>query len=157
MHPVRKQKMMIVMFILLGSMVTAGLILVAFNEGLNVFFTPTEVAEGMVSEGQTFRIGGMVKVGSLVTEGLEGTNIEFIATDTNEEVPVRYTGVLPDLFREGQGVVADGYLDDKGIFHANQILAKHDENYMSAEVKAALDAAEQKKAAAAVGQTGNSQ
>ncbi len=155
MHPARKQKLMIVLFILLGSMVTVGLILVAFNEGLNVFFTPTEVAEGKVEAGQNFRIGGMVKMGSVVKEGLEGTDIEFIATDTNKDVSVRYTGVLPDLFREGQGVVADGYLDENGVFQATQILAKHDENYMSAEVKSALDAGERKQAEAAMaaGQT----
>ena len=155
MHPARKQKLMIVLFILLGSMVTVGLILVAFNEGLNVFFTPTEVAEGKVEAGQNFRIGGMVKMGSVVKEGLEGTDIEFIATDTNKDVSVRYTGVLPDLFREGQGVVTDGYLDENGVFQATQILAKHDENYMSAEVKSALDAGERKQAEAAMaaGQT----
>jgi cytochrome c-type biogenesis protein CcmE len=149
MHPLRKQKLMIVMFILLGSMVTVGLILVAFNEGLNVFFTPTEVAEGKVQQGQNFRIGGMVKAGSLIKDGLEGTDIEFIATDTNEDVSIRYSGILPDLFREGQGVVADGYLDENGIFRATQILAKHDENYMSAEVKAAMEAGAEKQASTA--------
>jgi cytochrome c-type biogenesis protein CcmE len=148
MHPARKQKLMIVMFILLGSMVTVGLILVAFNEGLNVFFTPTEVAEGKVQQGQNFRIGGMVKAGSLVKDGLEGTDIEFVATDTNSDVSVRYSGILPDLFREGQGVVADGYLDENGVFRATQILAKHDENYMSAEVKAAMEAGAERQAAA---------
>ncbi len=141
MQNVRKQKLMIVLAILLGSAATVGLLLVAFDQGLNVFFTPTEIAEGKVGAQQNFRIGGMVKQGSLVKQGLEGTRIEFIATDTNEDIPVVYTGVLPDLFREGQGVVADGYLDESGVFHAQQILAKHDENYMSAEVKAALDAA----------------
>ena len=146
MQPVRKQKLMIVLAILLGSAATMGLLVVAFNEGLNVFYTPTEVFEGKVGARQNFRIGGMVKVGSLVTQGLDGSQIQFITTDTNEEIPVTYTGVLPDLFREGQGVVADGYLDESGMFHATQILAKHDENYMSAEVKAALDAAAAKKA-----------
>jgi cytochrome c-type biogenesis protein CcmE len=146
MHAARKQKLLIVLAILLGSAATVGLLVVAFNEGLNVFYTPTEVAEGKVGARQNFRIGGMVKVGSLVKEGLEGSEIQFVATDTNEEIPVTYSGVLPDLFREGQGVVADGYLDENGLFHATQILAKHDENYMSAEVKAALDAAAAKKA-----------
>ena len=141
MQAARKQKLMIVFAILLGSAATVALLLFAFNQGLNVFYTPTEVAEGKVGARQNFRIGGMVKEGSLVKEGLEGTRIEFIATDTNEEIPVVYSGVLPDLFREGQGVVADGYMDENGVFHAEQILAKHDENYMSAEVKAALDAA----------------
>ncbi len=147
MNSARKQKLTIVLFILFGSAVTVGLVLYAFQQGINVFFTPTEIAEGKVPAGQNIRIGGMVKQGSLVSDGLEGTRIEFIATDTNAEIPVAYTGVLPDLFREGQGVVADGVVDEHGIFQARQILAKHDENYMSAEVKAALDAAEKKKLA----------
>jgi cytochrome c-type biogenesis protein CcmE len=141
MQSARKQKLMIVLAILLGSAATVGLLLYAFDQGLNVFFTPTEIAEGKVSGQQHIRIGGMVKVGSLVKQGLEGTRIEFIATDTNVDIPVVYTGVLPDLFREGQGVVAEGFVDENGVFQAQQILAKHDENYMSAEVKAALDAA----------------
>jgi len=147
MHPARKQKLMIVLAILFGATATVGLAIVAFNEGLNVFYTPTEVAEGKVGARQNFRIGGMVKEGSLIKQGLEGSTIRFITTDTNEEIPVEYSGVLPDLFREGQGVVADGYLDENGVFQAQQILAKHDENYMSAEVKAALDAAAAKKSA----------
>jgi len=148
MHPARKQKLLIVLFILLGSAATVGLMLVAFEEGLNVFFTPTEIVEGKVSGQQNIRIGGMVKQGSLVREGLEGTRIEFVATDFNADIPVAYTGVLPDLFREGQGVVAEGFIDESGVFQARQILAKHDENYMSAEVKAAMEAGKQRQAAA---------
>lgn len=140
MQAARKQRVMIVLSILFGSAVAVGLLLYAFNEGLNVFFTPTEVAEGKVQQGQRFRIGGMVKAGSVQREG-EGSHIEFITTDFNEEVRVAYNGILPDLFREGQGVTANGYIDANGVFQATEILAKHDENYMSAEVKAALDAA----------------
>ncbi len=147
MTPARKQKLMIVGSIVLGSAVAVALMLYAFNQGLNVFFTPTEIAEGKVGADQNIRIGGMVKMGSLVKQGLEGTRIEFITTDTNEDIPVVFTGVLPDLFREGQGVVAEGRIDANGVFQANSILAKHDENYMSAEVKAALDAAAERKAA----------
>jgi cytochrome c-type biogenesis protein CcmE len=146
MHSARKQRLMIVFSILLGSAAAVGLVLYAFNEGLNVFFTPTEIAEGKVKPGQNIRLGAIVKEGSLVTEGLEGDHIEFIATDTNEEVPVAYTGFLPDLFREGQGVVAQGVVDENGVFQAREILAKHDENYMSAEVKAALDAGKKRQA-----------
>jgi cytochrome c-type biogenesis protein CcmE len=146
MTPARKQKLMIVGSIVLGSSVAVALMLYAFNQGLNVFFTPTEIAEGKVGADQNIRIGGMVKMGSLVKQGA-GTTITFIATDTNEDIPVAYTGVLPDLFREGQGVVAEGRIDANGVFQANSILAKHDENYMSAEVKAALDAAAERKAA----------
>lgn len=138
----RRQKMGIVLFIVFGTAIAAGLVLVALNEGINVFYTPTEVSAGAVNPGQNFRVGGMVKTGSLVSHE-HSTEINFIATDFCNDVPVSYTGVLPDLFREGQGVVADGYVDDKGVFQASQILAKHDENYMSAEVKESLDAAQE--------------
>ena len=147
MNPIRKQKLLIVGVILGGAAVATALLLLAFNKGLNAFFTPTEIAEGKVTGSQNIRIGGMVKKGSLVKEGLQGTRIEFIATDFNEDVPVVYTGVLPDLFREGQGVMADGHMDAKGVFLADSILAKHDENYMSSEVKAAMEAAKIKQAA----------
>jgi len=138
----RKQKLAIVMFIICGTAVAVGLVLVALEEGINVFYTPTEVSAGDVPAGQNFRVGGMVKTGSLKTEGLDGAEVNFITTDFCNDVVVSYSGPLPDLFREGQGVVADGFIDDAGIFRASQILAKHDENYMSAEVKASLDAAE---------------
>jgi cytochrome c-type biogenesis protein CcmE len=138
----RQQKLAIVLFIISGSALAVGLVLFALNEGLNVFYTPTEVSEGAVPAGQSFRIGGMVKMGSLEKENLEGTEINFVATDFCNDVLVSYSGPLPDLFREGQGVVADGALNELGTFQATQILAKHDENYMSAEVKASLDAVE---------------
>lgn len=136
----RKQRMAIVGFIVAGSAIAIGLVLFALQEGINVFYTPTEVAQGAVQSGQNFRIGGMVKTGSLKTGELEGTLVEFLATDCAEDIPVTFTGVLPDLFREGQGVVADGFIDNNGIFQASQILAKHDENYMSAESVAAMEA-----------------
>lgn len=138
----RQQKLAIVLFIVFGSALAIGLVLFALDEGINVFYTPTEVSAGQVGQGQNFRVGGMVKMGSLVKDGLEGTEVNFLATDFCNDVLVSFTGPLPDLFREGQGVVADGALDDRGVFQASQILAKHDENYMSAEVKASLDAAE---------------
>jgi len=138
----RQQKLAIVLFIVFGAAVAVGLVLYAFNEGINVFYTPTEVSEGIVPENQNFRIGGMVKMGSVIKDGLDGAEVNFLATDFCNDVLVSYSGPLPDLFREGQGVVADGALDERGIFQATQILAKHDENYMSAEVKASLDAAE---------------
>jgi cytochrome c-type biogenesis protein CcmE len=149
MHSARKQKLMVVFFILFGSAVTVGLVLYAFNEGLNAFFTPTEIAEGKAADSRNVRIGGMVKEGSVVRER-ESTHVEFIATDFFADVPVSYTGILPDLFREGQGVVAEGFIDEHGVFQARQILAKHDENYMSAEVKAALDVAAMRQTQAGV-------
>lgn len=136
----RKQRMAIVGFIVGGSAVAVALMLIALNQGINVFYTPTEVAQGIVPSGQNFRIGGMVKTGSLQSGELQGTRVEFMATDCLVDIPVAYTGVLPDLFREGQGVVADGYLDSEGVFQASQILAKHDENYMPAESMAAVEA-----------------
>lgn len=142
----RRSRLTIVIFILLGGVAILFLLRTAFDEGLNVFFTPTEIAEGKAGTNQNLRIGGMVKQGSLKREG-EGTLIQFIATDFNSDISVVYDGVLPDLFREGQGVVAEGRLQEDGTFMARQILAKHDENYMSAEVKTALEAAESKGAA----------
>lgn len=136
----RKQKLAIVIFIILGSGLAVGLITYALREGINVFFTPTEISQGLAPTGQNIRIGGMVKMGSLEKGSLEGTLVNFITTDCFVDIPVSYTGVLPDLFREGQGVVADGQLDEMGVFQASQILAKHDENYMPAESAAALEA-----------------
>ncbi|MAM70689.1 MAG: cytochrome c maturation protein CcmE [Gammaproteobacteria bacterium] len=136
----RKQRMTIVSFIVVGSAIAVGLVLFALNEGINVFYTPSEVAQGEVPSGQNFRIGGMVKSGSLRSGELQGTEVQFMATDCLVDIPVSYTGVLPDLFREGQGVVADGYIDGNGVFQASQILAKHDENYMPAESVAAMEA-----------------
>lgn len=142
----RQQKLAIVLFIVFGTALAVGLVLVALNEGINVFYTPTEIAAGEVPEGQNFRIGGMVKMGSVIKDGLDGAEVNFMATDFCNDVLVSYSGPLPDLFREGQGVVADGALDNRGVFQATQILAKHDENYMSAEVKASLDAAQDQEA-----------
>src|SRR5690606_21272947 len=114
MQSARKQKLMIVGFILLGSALTVGLLLYAFDQGLNVYFTPTEIADGKVEINGTrnLRIGGMVKEGSLIREGLDGTRIEFITTDHTNDIPTVFSGVLPDLFGEGQGVVAEGYMDE---------------------------------------------
>ena len=142
----RQQKLLVVLFIVAGSALAAALVLYAFREGINVFYTPSQVAAGSVPEAQNIRIGGMVKKGSLVKEGLEGTLVKFVATDYNADIAVSYSGVLPDLFREGQGVVAEGFIAANGMFQATRILAKHDENYMSAEVRAALDAAARKQA-----------
>jgi len=138
----RQQKLAIVLFIIFGSALAISLVLYALKEGINVFYTPTEISEGSVPDGQSFRIGGMVKMGSVIKQGLDGAEVNFLTTDFCNDVLVSFSGPLPDLFREGQGVVADGALDDQGVFQATQILAKHDENYMSAEVKASLDAAE---------------
>lgn len=122
----------------------AALVLNAFEENLVFFFTPTQVVSGEAPKHRAFRIGGMVKEGSVQRDGV---NIRFVVTDTANDVPVTYTGILPDLFREGKGVVAQGKLDDAGnAFKASEVLAKHDENYMPPEAQHALDKAAVEKA-----------
>ena len=125
---------------------SAALILNAFEENLVFFFTPTQVAAGEAPKNRAFRIGGMVKEGSVQRDGV---NVRFIVTDTAHDIPVTYTGILPDLFREGKGVVAQGKLEDAGTtpsFKASEVLAKHDENYMPPEAQQALDKAAVEKA-----------
>ena len=110
----------------------AGLVLFALNEQIVFFNSPTDIAEKKVPPGERIRLGGLVKEGSLVRE--EGTTVTFAVTDTDHDINVTYTGILPDLFREGQGVVAEGALRPDGVFNADTVLAKHDENYMLKEV-----------------------
>jgi cytochrome c-type biogenesis protein CcmE len=113
-----------------------GLVLIALRDNIVFFYGPSELAQKAPHEGQRLRIGGLVKQGSLVHEG--ESMVRFAVTDTKQEVEVTYTGLLPDLFREGQGVVAEGALGPDKIFHADSILAKHDERYMPREVADAL-------------------
>ena len=122
--------------------IAAALILNAFQENLLFFHSPSEIAEKGISGERRFRLGGLVEENSVV-KGDDGVTISFRVTDTAASVPVRYRGLLPDLFREGQGVVADGSLDEDGTFIATEILAKHDETYMPPEVAAALKKAGQ--------------
>jgi cytochrome c-type biogenesis protein CcmE len=109
-----------------------GLVLFAMRDSIVFFYSPSEVAEMKIAAGQRFRLGGLVEAGSVVRG--EGTTVRFAITDQAKTLPVTYTGVLPDLFREGQGVVAEGVLEPDGVFHADNVLAKHDENYMPPEV-----------------------
>ncbi len=138
--PHRRKKLGIILFIALGLSVTVGLTLFALSQNINMFYTPTQVADGEVPIGQYFRIGGMVKAGS-VENFQDSMKVSFITTDFVSDVRIQYEGILPDLFREGQGIVAEGQIDSQGVFLASKVLAKHDENFMSPEVKAALDAA----------------
>ncbi len=121
--------------VLLGA--AAALVLIAFEDSLVFFYIPSDLAEKDIPEGRRFRIGGLVEEGS-VTRLADGLTVSFRVTDLSETVPVTYKGMLPDLFREGQGVVAEGHLDASGVFTAETILAKHDENYMPREVADAL-------------------
>ncbi len=120
--------------VILGTAV--GLVLFALEDTIVFFYTPTEVVEKKISPGKRFRLGGLVADGSVVRG--QGTVIAFSVTDTDKTLLVNYEGILPDLFREGQGVVAEGKLDAKGTFVADTVLAKHDENYMPKEVADAL-------------------
>jgi cytochrome c-type biogenesis protein CcmE len=116
----------------------AALVLMAFQENLVFFFTPSQVAAQEAPLGKTFRIGGMVEKGSVKREGVD---VRFTVTDTAKTIPVVYRGQLPDLFREGKGVVAQGQLGPDGVFRAREVLAKHDENYMPPEATHALEQA----------------
>ena len=119
--------------------IAAALLLNAFQSNLVFFFTPSQIAAGEAPQGRTFRVGGMVKTDTVKRDNL---TVQFVVTDTAKEVPVRYTGILPDLFREGKGVVAQGKLGADGLFVASEVLAKHDENYMPPEAQHALDQAQ---------------
>ena len=130
---------------LIALAVASMLILNAFQSNLVFFFTPTQVANGEVPKGRGFRIGGMVEDGSLKREG-DGLTVHFVMTDMAKRVPVTYKGILPDLFKEGKGAVAQGQLGGDGTFLASEVLAKHDENYMPPE---AADALAKAKAAGA--------
>ncbi len=135
--------------------VAAVFVLRAFNENLVFFYSPTEIADNKVPQGRAFRVGGMVEPGS-VKRLPDGVTVQFVVTDTAKNVNVIYRGILPDLFREGKGVVTQGRLGPDGTFVASEVLAKHDENYMPPEAAAAVakahaKAAENKAAAAAAG------
>ena len=113
-----------------------GLVLYALRDSIVFFYSPSDIAEMQVAPGQRIRLGGLVETGSVVRA--EGTTVSFVITDGGETLAVTFTGVLPDLFREGQGVIAEGTLQTDGVFHADNVLAKHDENYMPPEVAAKL-------------------
>jgi cytochrome c-type biogenesis protein CcmE len=117
-----------------------GLVLTAFQQNLVFFFTPSQVAANEVPAGKSFRIGGMVEEGSL-KRAPDGLTVHFKVTDTAKAIPVTYTGILPDLFKEGKGVVAQGRLGPDGVFTATEVLAKHDENYMPPEAAHAVEQA----------------
>ncbi len=140
MHPKRKQKLLIIFFMLGGISLAVGLMLVALKENINLFYTPVQIAAGEAPKHRTLRAGGMVVEGS-VKRAENDLTVLFDVTDGKAEVTISYTGILPDLFREGQGIVALGQLNDQNIFVASEVLAKHDENYMPPEVADALEKA----------------
>lgn len=127
---------------LVALAIAAYFVLNAFQSNLVFFFTPTQIASGEAPVNRTFRIGGMVREGSIKRDNL---TVAFVVTDSAKDVPVAYTGILPDLFREGKGVVAQGKLNADGKFIATEVLAKHDENYMPPEAQSAMDQAKAQK------------
>ncbi len=134
----RRQRMFAVGLVLFGVAVAAALALLAFQENLLYFYSPKQVVAGEAPVGKTFRLGGMVADGSVTRES-GSLEVRFIVTDFVESMTVSYTGLLPDLFREGQGIIAHGQIGDNGMFVADEVLAKHDENYMPPEVAEALE------------------
>jgi cytochrome c-type biogenesis protein CcmE len=140
MRAARKKRLYLVVLMVVGIGVAVGFALNAFNQNLMYFYSPSEVLAGDAPKDHVFRIGGLVTDGS-VRRLANDLTINFDVTDQLETVTVEYTGILPDLFREGQGIIAHGKLRDDGIFVADEVLAKHDENYMPPEVAAALKSA----------------
>lgn len=137
MKPARKKRLALILLMVAGIATGLGFALKSLDENIMFFFSPTEVAEGKAPKNQLFRLGGMVVAGSVSRPG-EGLTVHFDLTDNLNRVTVRYTGILPDLFREEQGIIANGQLGDDGAFVAQEVLAKHDENYMPPEVAAAM-------------------
>jgi cytochrome c-type biogenesis protein CcmE len=140
-------------FIIIGIAAVAvavGLVLNALKNNVSLYFTPTQVYNKEAPQGRSFRIGGLVEQGSVKRES-DGLTVHFVITDTHKSLPVVYKGILPDLFKEGKGVVAQGKMEADGVMHAEEVLAKHDENYMPPEAADALKKAEAAKAAAAAG------
>jgi cytochrome c-type biogenesis protein CcmE len=137
----RHKKLLAIGLGLAGLGIAAALILNAFQSNLVFFFSPSEVAMGKAPTDRAFRIGGLVEDGSLKRQA-DGLTVSFVVTDTAKSMPVVYKGILPDLFKEGKGVVAEGRLGADGLFTATQVLAKHDENYMPPEAAHALEQAD---------------
>jgi cytochrome c-type biogenesis protein CcmE len=133
MTPQRRKRLYLVLGIVVGVGAAAALALSAFRQNVTFYFIPSEVAAGAVHGDQSFRLGGMVKTGS-VQRAPGSLQVSFVLTDFKHEVPVTYDQVLPDLFREGQGVIAHGRLDAKGVLVADEVLAKHDEKYMPPKI-----------------------
>ncbi|MEI7795040.1 MAG: cytochrome c maturation protein CcmE [Methylococcaceae bacterium] len=133
MKPIKQKRLTLILLMVAGISVAVFFGLRAFNDNLMFFFSATDVVEGKAPKDHLFRLGGMVVKGSVVRQP-SGLTVRFVLTDMAKDVTVEYTGILPDLFREGQGIVANGKLDANGIFIAQEVLAKHDENYMPPEV-----------------------
>lgn len=143
MTPARKKRLSLIALMVVGVSVGVGFALNALNENIMFFFSPADIQAGKAPENKDFRVGGLVVEGTVARPG-EGLTVEFDLTDNDSIVKVKYTGILPDLFREGQGIIANGRLNASGEFVASEVLAKHDENYMPPEVMEAMKKSGQK-------------
>ena len=152
MNPLRKKRLLIILAILVGVGAAVGLALSALQQNINLFYTPTQIANGEAPQDTRIRAGGMVQEGSLQRSG-DSLDVRFVVTDTDNEITVNYKGILPDLFKEGKGVVAQGRLNDTGVFVATEVLAKHDENYMPPEAAKAVGDAHARAAEKNAGET----
>lgn len=133
-----RQKRLVYIVVALGAVgLAVGLVLNGLKDNVSLYFTPTQVYNKEVPQDRSFRIGGLVEAGSLKREG-DGLTVHFVITDLKKSLPVVYRGILPDLFKEGKGVVAQGKMEADGLMHASEVLAKHDENYMPPEAADAL-------------------
>ena len=146
MNPIRKRRIWIVSLIVVAVSAATALALAALNQNLQHFYSPSDVVAGMAPAQRSFRLGGLVEEGSVARSG-DSLKIRFVVTDRFKTTPVEYEGILPDLFREGQSVVATGAMRDDGTFAAREVLAKHDENYMPKEVADAIARAKAQGAA----------
>ena len=146
MNPIRKRRIWIVSLIVVAVSAATALALAALNQNLQHFYSPSDVVAGMAPSQRSFRLGGLVEEGSVARSG-ETLKVRFVVTDRFKTTPVEYEGILPDLFREGQSVVATGALRNDGTFAAREVLAKHDENYMPKEVADAIARAKAQDAA----------
>ncbi|MBU3056707.1 MULTISPECIES: cytochrome c maturation protein CcmE [Pseudomonas] len=138
MNPQRKKRLFIVLAILAGVGIAVALALSALQQNINLFYTPSQIAGGEAPKDTRIRAGGLVKEGS-VKRSSDSLEVDFVVTDGAADVTIRYQGILPDLFREGQGIVALGRINQDGLLVADEVLAKHDENYMPPEVTQALE------------------
>ncbi len=145
MHPIRRKRLIIVLFLLCGLGLAIGLTTYALRQNINLFYDPSQIASGEAPKEVRIRAGGMVEEGS-VQRDPDSLDVVFRVTDYNATVTMQYSGILPDLFAEGQGVVATGSLRPDGVFVAEQVLAKHDEQYMPPEVSESLERAAMRKA-----------
>lgn len=141
MNPIRKQRLYALIAILIGSLLATWLVVSALSENMNLFYSPTEIKEANLDQGTLIRAGGMVKAGSII-KSKDSLDVSFTVTDYQNDLLIKYEGILPDLFAENAGVVVRGNLTPKGDFLAIEVLAKHDENYMPPEVAKLLDSKE---------------